>query len=443
MLLNKFCFAAGLAAVPVLFLTASCATYNEAHREADLNFSKSSYNNALSVIESKKKSLYPPKNAVLYRLDKGMLEHYAGLFEESSKDLQEADELIERNFAKSITQAAASYILNDNVKDYGGEEYENIYLNVFNSLNYYHKGDIEGALVEVRRAGEKITSLGDKYAKAIRKARASNEHGASVKVSEKVNFNDSALARYLGAVLYRAAGKEDDARIDFKAIQTAFISSPNVYPFPCPDALIFKEGGDNPEINVPKGAARLNVVAFAGQSPYKEEESIVISLPVISERGALNSFARISLPKLVNRPSSVSGVTISVNGSSFKLDMVEDLGLAAQETFKASYALTVLKSTMRSIIKQTTSAIASDAIGEYNSNLALITSLITSIFNTASEQADIRISRYLPRYAYVGGVTLPPGEYDVKINFSGGEVQEKKVVLKAGALNLIEAFYLK
>ena len=419
---------------------------------------RESYDAALHELKQTHKKVYPKKNAVLLHLDRGILAHYAGKFSESSKDLEAAEDLIEKYYAKSVTQEIASYIANDNTKDYAGEEYENIYINVFNALNYYHQGSLEDALVEIRRVDEKLIHLADKYQKAIERARKANKNGSGVAGDAKVNFNSSALARYLGALLYRANGRMDDARIDFAGIEKAFASSPNVYPFPCPPAF-HTQGAPGyetaPELAIPADKARFNIVAFTGLSPYKEEESIMIPLPL----PAPNNFARISIPRLINRPSAVTRVTVSlrpVQGEgdespkaavathTFNLDLIEDMGLAAAETFKASYALTVVKSTMRSIIKQTAGAGLSSIAEEYGgSALGLLTGIITTIANTASEQADIRVSRYLPRYAFAGGITVEPGRYRVRVKFADGVLYEKPVTVQAGRLNLVEAFYLK
>ena len=441
-----------------LFLIFSCATTNEAYKTIDSYVQRESYDAALHELKQTHKKVYPKKNAVLLHLDRGILAHYAGKFSESSKDLEAAEDLIEKYYAKSVTQEIASYIANDNTKDYAGEEYENIYINVFNALNYYHQGSLEDALVEIRRVDEKLIHLADKYQKAIERARKANKNGSGVAGDAKVNFNSSALARYLGALLYRANGRMDDARIDFAGIEKAFASSPNVYPFPCPPAF-HTQGAPGyetaPELAIPADKARFNIVAFTGLSPYKEEESIMIPLPL----PAPNNFARISIPRLINRPSAVTRVTVSlrpVQGEgdespkaavathTFNLDLIEDMGLAAAETFKASYALTVVKSTMRSIIKQTAGAGLSSIAEEYGgSALGLLTGIITTIANTASEQADIRVSRYLPRYAFAGGITVEPGRYRVRVKFADGVLYEKPVTVQAGRLNLVEAFYLK
>jgi hypothetical protein len=61
-----------------------------------------------------------------------------------------------------------------------------------------------------------------------------------------------------------------------------------------------------------------------------------------------------------------------------------------------------------------------------------------------TEAADIRSSRYFPGRAYVGGLTLNPGTYDITINYYAGgrlvhSAARPAVQVAAGKLNLVEA----
>ncbi|MDR3173753.1 MAG: hypothetical protein LBU19_05855, partial [Treponema sp.] len=131
----------------------------------DEDLGRAQYEKSAETLEKNRRKLYGG-DTILYYLDKGMLTHYAGLYEESSGLLQAGDRAIEEA-AKSILQTAGTYLLNDTVQDYPGEDYEDIYVNSFNALNYYHRGDLEEALVEIRRMNNKIRNLADKYGVAI------------------------------------------------------------------------------------------------------------------------------------------------------------------------------------------------------------------------------------------------------------------------------------
>jgi hypothetical protein len=426
-------------------LVLSCASQAEAYQEADQGVGTGSYGAALGVIEKRyksKKSPYQPKNAVLYCLDKGIIEHYAGDYAASSASLEQGERLIELNYTKSITQEAASYIISDNTRDYGGEDYEDIYINVFNALNYYHRGDLEGAMVEIRRSSEKLRYLGDKYAAQNRKVRdyaAQNRAGGLDYRDGLVRLDNSALARYLGALFYRGGGLMDDARIDLEELRRVYAEAPQVYPQSPPRSL-------EEELVLPPGKARLNLIGFAGLSPVKEEEIVLIPLPFPFP----NNIAKLSLPKMVSRPSRINRIEVVLDtGERFNLELLEDMGLVALETFKAREGLIFAKTLVRLAIKAAAAAaatgIATDQGGEL---LGIFVGLGAKIAADASEQADIRMSRYFPRYAFAGGINLDPGIYSFRVNYygPGGLVQSfdmRDVPVKADKLNLVEAICLK
>jgi len=136
-----------VAGVSVVLL--SCATKSDVYSEIDAGVSKGAFEDALAVINEKgqaaKKPIYPEKNLILYYLDKGIVEYYAGRYEESAADLEDAERLIQEAYTKSVSAEIGSYFVNDNTEDYPGEDYEDIYTNIFNALNFYHQGDVEGA----------------------------------------------------------------------------------------------------------------------------------------------------------------------------------------------------------------------------------------------------------------------------------------------------------
>lgn len=423
----------------------SCAGSPDAYAQIDAGVSAGSYGNALASLDNvngnARKTVYTSKNGILLYLDRGMIEHYAEQYSDSSQDLETAERLIEDAFTKSLSQEIGSYLLNDNVKDYSGEDYEDLYINVFNSLNYYHNNDLEGALVEIRRLNEKLNYLADKYEKAKDKVLESNPQvNPSQLPVEASQFSNSALARYLGMLFYRGTGRSDSARVDYEELGRAYSLAPGVYTNKIPSSV-------EDELSVSPGVGRLNVIAFAGLSPVKEPVNIIIPLPFPYP----NNTARLSLPKLVNRPQTIQWAEVVLDsGEKFRLELIEDMGAVARETFKSKYGLTVLKTTARTITKAAASAaLAKTASDKKNGGegLGSLVGLLGKIYTVASEQADTRLSRYFPCYALVGGINLEPGVYTVTVNFygNGGLVnsQSKEIEVREGFLNLEEFVCLK
>jgi len=438
------------------FLVFSCATKSTAYSNIDKAVNESEFEKGVEVLvkeQDSKKPIYPEKNAVLLFLDKGLLEHYAGSNSDSSQDLQEAERLIAEAYTKSITADVMSYIANDNTKEYPGEDFEDIYINVFNALNYYRAGDLEGALVEIRRLTEssgKLSMLNQKYEG---KGPDAGEYvlaqlkkiGLSVNPElpqgKSANFSNSALARYLSVLFYLGEGKTDSARIEFDQLKAAFASNPNIYTNPVPKSVADIQ-------TVPKGKARLNVISFTGLSPIKEEGVFTSGFPFFKYMALQKT--QFKLPKFVKRPSVIDRIEVAIEGgSSFDLELLEDMGAVMEETYNARFGNLFFKTYIRVLLKYVTAYIGAVVVEEKKGALwANASALAAKATADATEGADIRMSRYLPDKAYVGGVNIDPGTYNITVNFySQGNVIARKdfqgVNVKANTLNLVEAVNLK
>jgi hypothetical protein len=427
----------------VFILLLGCATtgvYNRIDNEVYLG----KYDEGVSLIDENQGDLYRKRDVLLFYLDKGLLTHYAKRFEESTPLLQEGERAIEAAYTKSITQAIGTYILSDNVREYGGEDYEDVYINVFNALNYYHQNNLEDALVEIRRMNNKLQFLAVKYGSLMTNMqKMALEQSAEIPANEHLasaSFNDSALARYLGILFYRGIGQYDDARIDRDYLKAAFANAPAVYSYPVPASV-------DAELDIPQGKARLNVLAFSGMAPIKEETIIRIPLPGIR-------WIKIALPVLAGRPSRVSRIEAVIdNGKErFDLELLEDMAAVARETFKEKKGLIYTKSILRASVKGVSSVVldaASDAAEGETGLLLAILSLGAQAMAEATERADLRIARYFPGKAHAGGIALDPGFYSVTVNYYAGNggliaaYTHEAVEIQANRLNLIEAVCLQ
>jgi len=442
----KFQTLAGLALVFIFF---SCATNPDILARADAAAQDGNFEQVLTHIDGERNNSGrrrrgtgvwgDPRNDILFYLDRGMIAHYAGLYLESFQALQRAEQLIEEAFTRSLTQDIGTLLLNDNVREYRGENYEDLYINVFNALNLHFLGNLEGALVEIRRLNEKLNVLADRYERVARRVLDSDPNLDSMHIPmEASRFSNSALARYLGILFYRAVGNTDGVRIEYEELARAFALAPDIYSHPIPSSV-------SEELSVPAGMARLNIIAFTGLSPYKQEAHILIPLPFPPP----NSSARIALPVMVQRPQAINRVEVLLDsGQHFSLELLEDMSAVAKETFRSTYSLTVLRSTARAITRATAAGIgaqiAADRSGE---GMGLLVGLLGRVFVEAAERADTRISRFFPARALVGGINLEPGTYTIMINFYGpfGLVnsQFRKIEVREGILNLKRFVWLE
>jgi len=429
-------------ALAFVFLFLSCASSGD-FSKIDKNIERDVFSEAIILLESRKNVLYSQaKDAVLFYLDKGMLSHYAKEYSDSTELLQEAERAIEEAFTKSVSRELGSYLANDNTLEYPGEDYEDIYINAFNALNYYHLGKMESSLVEIRRMNEKVRYLATKYDVVTSELQQeAMGKGSSVPPNPDVKkFTDSALARFLGIIFYRSIGNYDSARVDSEGLKLAFANAPEVYKNPIPASIA-------EELNIPRGMARANVIAFSGLSPYKQAATTRIPMPG-------GRWAKISLPFMVDRSSSVNRIeVIFESGERFNLELLEDIAAVAKETFKQKENVIYLKTTIRAVTKALASS-ASQAVANNVDDAALSLaltafSLLSQAYADLSEQADIRISRFFPGKAWVGAINLTPGVYSYKVNFYDKSNRVlatqsfQDVEIKAGTLNLFEAVCLR
>jgi hypothetical protein len=240
-------------------------------------------------------------------------------------------------------------------------------------------------------------------------------------------------------LFYRGSGRPDDARIDGEYLRLAFANSPALYPQPLPSSL-------EHDLDVPPGLARLNVLAFAGLSPVKKAETLRLPL-------GENRYLKISLPYMVYRPSASARVEIALDdGRRFDLELLEDIEAVARETYKAREGLIYLKTIIRAFLKSAGQAVFDAMAEDTEGGASLVYSILSlgsQIFAEASEQADIRISRYFPARAYAGGINLSPGRYSCEAfyyNAAGRVVASfryEDILVQENRLNLVEVVCLK
>jgi len=431
----------------------SCATSARAYIEIDQAVEQADYTAAIESVERgqrRRNAIYSGRNAIMLFLDKGLLEHYAGNYAESSNDLQNAERLIEEAYTKSISENFFSYIINDNIKEYPGEDFEDIYINVFNALNYYNRGDIEGALVEIRKlsmSSGKLDMLSRKYeytdpvTGANLNEMARRETGiGELPQGRQVNFSNSALARFLGALFYLGEGQIDEARIEFDQLQAA-LTNRNIYRTAVPQAI-------EQARYVPDGSARLNIISFTGLSPIKREEQVYHYLPFF--RHPVLQFAVFRLPAITRRPSVINRIEVVIeDGGRFYLELLEDIGAVIEETFAARYSNILIKTYIRTLLKYAAADIAAmEMVRNQNEFAGFLTAIAARTAMDLSERADTRMSRYLPDKAYIGGINLDPGVYSVIINYYSGNnlitsAEYRDVTVNSNALNLLESVNLR
>jgi hypothetical protein len=414
---------ASLAALVLL----SCAIYLKQVKEARANLAQGRYDEALASLEKRQK-----KGSLLYLMEKGLVLHYAGRYDESNQLLEEAELLMEDLYTKSLSAELASLLTSDRILPYAGQDFEGVMLNYYKALNYLFLGMHEDAVVECRRVGEKLQLYAD--------SRGGDHH-----------YRTDAFMEALTGVIYEGGGEINDAFISYRRAHEAFATYEELYGLSEPtwlgEALLrtastlgftdeyqrYRElYGD--EAPTHEGSAGQIVFLFeSGFVPHKEEATIQLPIfddddtddvtvfaPVLAGRRRsvvvtgrkVDYWLKVALPRYADIPRSGTRayLTCQANGEPVRTRAarVEDLSALARKTLEADYPKVLLKSVARALAKY----LASKGVEKHAGETA---GWIADLVGVASESAETRSWLTLPREIHMAVVRVPPRTYETGV----------------------------
>jgi hypothetical protein len=350
-----------------------------------------------------------PKDQLLVLLDKGMVLHAAGRWAESIRVLAEADRLSAELDAISISEEAGALLSNERQRAYRGEDFEKLMISVLQALNYAQLGQDEEALVEVRRVNERLEKM---------------------IVDEKKPYEQLAIARYIGGVLYEDQREWDSAYIDYaKALEL----EPGLGPLVEPLLRLAKRTGrddayerlraqfpDVPHELMGPGEGQVVVVVEAGLSPEKESHSRkyrqdvvqLIEVPVYRDRGP-------------NWAASVS-----VAGVSQRAVAVTSLEQVAKIHLNDRIERMLAKQVASAVVKAGLAAGA--GVATRSEEVGYLTFLLLNVANAP----DLRSWLSLPAEFQLARFRVPAGRHTVQVD-SGGQSHSREVEVKPGRISVV------
>ena len=94
----------------------------------------------------------PKKPDIPFLFELALVAHYANHFPESSTAFDQAGDIAEDRYTKSVSKEVSSLITSDKLRPYSATQYERLLSHYYRALNYVHQNQLDGALVECRRA---------------------------------------------------------------------------------------------------------------------------------------------------------------------------------------------------------------------------------------------------------------------------------------------------
>lgn len=380
-------------------------------------------------------------NKLLYRLERGLILHYQREYERSNREFEQAERLVDKHYTRSVSRELASLVTNDAIRPYSGEEFERVLIHYYRALNYWYLGDSEGALVECRKANQRLAD----YAQAA---------------EYKLSYKNDAFLQYVTGLLYESQGEWNDAYVAYKNAASGYAAYEKAFGMSTPEplardlvALAARLGyGDDVDQYVKEyGVARpgygagqtAQVVVYAEAGFIARKDQFEVSIPitsnahgpdiwVVSEHsvqryrhpysgGQLAYWLRVALPEYRAVPSRVAAVRVSAGGSSARASQVQDLDAIATRTLKEKEDAILVRTVARGIFKYAATKAAekkSDWLG-----------LLVNLFGAGTEAADTRGWLSLPKAIWMGRLDLPPGTTEVVVEFldAGGRTVETRV----------------
>jgi uncharacterized protein len=404
------------------------------------------FHGAVELMKATK--VYAEEDRVMYWLNLGTIEHYAGRYQDSNANFFQAEGAMRELWTKSVSAEASKFLINEAIQSYGGEDFEKTLVYLFTSLNLVQQGKVSDALVEARRADEFLKELKTYYDKQ-------SDIGTL--------YNQDAFMLWLVGLYYEIEGTYNDAFLAYRAAwqtyRDVYASSfgARVPKFLEEDlvrsALLLGDRRSADQFrqetgatgastqNVADGEAELVIIFGLGESPFKEEFYIQAPMPD-------GYFLRIALPRFSQVPRQIHRIEVESGGRVTFGEVGEPVNAIAVRNFRhqlpAIQARAIARATAKYVANKGMEAgIRGDGKDSGRDTGATIASILGNIAAAASESADLRGWSLLPAEFQVVRMWLPAGQHRVNLRLMdkhGAPVQKGQTLelsLKHGERRLM------
>ncbi|MDE0554614.1 MAG: hypothetical protein OXI24_10390 [Candidatus Poribacteria bacterium] len=368
---------------------------------------------------------HAPKNSdIPFLFELGLVAHYADHFTESSAALDQAGTIAEDRYTKSVSKEVTSLVTSDKLRPYTGTRYERLLSHYYRALNYVYQGQLDGALVECRRA----TALIDYF-----------------KSDDKYDFFGAGFLANFSGMVFEAAGEWNDALISYKQAAAYYHNAAEKTGVKMPDdighalvRLTRKLGftyefqhyrnqyGEPPPR--PENTGELILFYESGYVPPKTEEALTFPIlkmddvedekfvpTLVGREGRgykdveLEYLLRVAIPTIRSHRPHFGGIEVAVGQYQKRGVLVADVETIAVETFNAERPIILLRTLFRSVAKY----LAYRKSNKENEVLGLLVNLAGAV----TEQADTRSWKTLPNQIFVVRMSLPAGTHTLNLSF--------------------------
>ena len=367
----------------------------------------------------------PKKQDIPYQFELGLVAHYANRFPESNEALDVAGDIAEDRYTKSVLKEVGSLATSDKLRPYTGTRYERLLSHYYRALNYVYLNQLDGALVECRRATNLINYF---------------------KGEEGYDFFGAAFLAHLSGMLFEARGEWNDALISYKQAAEYYQNAAEMTGVPLPDdvghsliRLVRKLGFTedlahykkqyNEAPAPPKGYGELILFYESGYVPRKDEVALMFPIlktdkvedaeefvpTLVKREGAvyeevkLEYLLRIAMPTIRSNRPRFAGIRVAVGENQKMGVLVEDVENIAIETFDAQRPVILFRTLLRAVGKYL-------LYREANKQHKAL-GVLANLAGVVTEQADTRSWQTLPNQIFMVRMPLPAGTHTLNLSF--------------------------
>jgi hypothetical protein len=427
-----------------LLLAAGCATYVASNLELRTQLQASDWETALARIEARKGGT----DRLLQLLQRGHVLHYAGRFDESNAAFQQAEDLAASLYTRSISQSAASLIVNDLTVDYRGKPHELAMVPYYRAFNYLSLGDRDAARVEARKATLALAAAVDATLREIE--RPEDREAARW-------LQDSGFLHWFSGLLFESEGAGNDAFVAYRNAARAYLAGGELTGVAPPVALgrdLERVGlayGFRSEVeelraaspalfpppdSAPAGGPGGEVVVVLESGWVATRDQVMLNVPILDvdrHYGSNDDWAwelvnrappawsneydvdieywlTVAVPVMAPAASGqVTAVRLSAEAAAASSELADDLSRRASASFDAERGQMLFRTFVRALAKY--------AVAQAAENEDETAGVIVNLLGVLTERADTRCWLTLPDRLAVARLHLPPGRHELRLEY--------------------------
>jgi hypothetical protein len=420
-----------LACAILILIAAACAHHPARMTEVRTLMAREQYDQALAEFDRCGGS----EEDVLYLLERALLLHYTGMHAASNEMFERAEILAEDLYTKSISRELASLVTSDLVLEYVPKPFEQILINYFRALNYMFMGQKEDALVECRKAGDKLALYSEE---------------------DKRPYRRDAFIEYLTGILYEWDGEINDAFISYRNAIDSYDTYRSRFGIASPEELTcdvrrtaeilgfvedtedvptFGRQGCEPGST---GGAFAKVVVFIEQGFVPPRQELAANIPILKSEAKksqedpykfslglhsrlyghtfdaddIDYFLRVAIPVYPDHNGLLVKPTLYLDSLMVLPELAEDVFAIAKAEYTHDLPKLFAKTLARTLIKYQMTDMVENKWGKLAGRLA-------NVATAATERADLRGWLSLPWAIHVAVIYVDTGSYDLTLESPG------------------------